>query len=183
VPSGEFTVKCWPVSLQEERSQPFCSSTAELAFSEISLLALTSFVALEVVSRVGSREHVLRFVLNLPIEGLPEGREDYIFGAILSDRTQFLRYLRMLLADPNDASAYWPDADTESGGQWKTWSSGEEMALLEALVRALSRSQPKIARIAEMVARLERTAEGRELFPEGFQSLWEAIVETQGRFE
>lgn len=179
-PAGEVTVDCWPVSLQSERSQNLPLSSGLLIFSEISRLALTSFIAFQIAASVNGSRYKLRFVLNLPIEGLPENRKEHIFCAILSDQAQFLRYLRILLADRDDVSAYWTNSlDDESPGQWRMGLDAD-MPLLKGLVLALSRSPEKIDRIAEIVAGLQKTPKGHEVLPEDFEMLWQAVIESRG---
>jgi hypothetical protein len=48
-------------------------------------------------------------------------------------------------------------------------------------VRALSRSPEKIDRIAEIVEGLQRTPEGREVLPERFQPLWDAVMQARSK--
>lgn len=179
MPAGEIAVTCWPVSLGSDRGRVLTLASAPLIFLKISRLALTSFIAFRVVACVEGAKHILRFVLNLPIEGLPEDREEHIFSAILSDQAQFLRYLRILLADRGDASVYWIDSlSDESPSGWRIGLAAG-VPLLKGLVRALSRSPEKIDRIAEIVAGLRKTEKGREVLPEDFQVLWDAVMKAR----
>jgi hypothetical protein len=179
MPAGEIAVTCWPVSLGSDRGRALMLASAPLIFLKISRLALTSFIAFRVVACVEGAKHILRFVLNLPIEGLPEDREEHIFSAILSDQAQFLRYLRILLTDRDDASVYWIDSlSDESPIGWRVGLAAG-VPLLKGLVRALSRSPDKIDRIAEIVAGLRETEKGREVLPEDFQVLWDAVMKAR----
>ena len=183
IPAGEVTVTCWPVSLGSDRRHTLALAPASITFPEISQLSLTSFIAFQVIAYVGGAKHTLRFALNLPIEGLPEDRKEHIFSTILSDQIQFIRYLRILLADRGDASAYWIDAlGDESPGGWRI-ALGAEMPLLKGLVRALSRSPEKIDRIAEIVTSLQKTSQGCEVLPEDFRALWEAVMKARSEIE
>ena len=60
---------------------------------------LTTFIAVEIEARIRRAEATALFVLNLPISGLPTQRDDHLLTAILTDQTQFLRYLRFPLAE------------------------------------------------------------------------------------
>jgi len=178
-PEGEYTVTCWPVTLHREHKVTFepASLSTPLTFSNLSPLALTPFTAFEVVAQIEDHKHMLRFVLNLPISGIPESRKDRLFSAIISDRAQFLRYLWLLLADEVGRLPPWTG---EVPGQiWRPLSGDGAMPLLEALVRALSRSPKKLEHIAELVEGLQRTPEGRDLLPEGFEALWEAVTKAR----
>ena len=48
-------------------------------------------------------------------------------------------------------------------------------ALLESLLRSLSRSPEKLDRVNEIIRELENTPEGQELFPKGFDEIWQPI--------
>ena len=56
---------------------------------------------------------------------------------------------------------------------------GDEMPLLESLVRSLSRSDDKIDRIASLVERLKLTPDGQAILPEGFEILWDTILQAR----
>jgi hypothetical protein len=150
---------------------------------DVSRVGLTSFIGFEVEAQVGDQRHRLRFTLNLPISGLPEDREDHIFCAILSNQGQFLRYLRVLLAERDDP-VVWAEAfrgGSDGSGDGSGWA--DEAPLLKELVRALSRSPGKIDHIAQVVERLNSTSEGRAVLPEDFQRLWEAVIEARSELE
>ena len=197
--SGAFSVTCRPISLQPEQSRPLLAlsspvseadsdrvDTSELAISigwDVSRVGLTSFMGFDVEACAEDQSHRLRFTLNLPISGLPEDREDHILCSILSDPERFLRYLRLLLAERDDP-ALWAEAFRgESGGRWRTSTQPDEVPLLKDLVRALSRSPDKIDHVAQVVERLQGTAEGREVLPEHFRLLWGAVVEARRELE
>ncbi len=178
-PQGDYSIACWPVTLHPEQRIPIehTSRATALTFPKVTILALTSFIAFEVSARVEDHRHALRFVLNLPISGIPQGRSDRLFSAIISEREQFLRYLWLILS-PEDANLiHWIVDGT--GASWdRAWGSSG-MPLLEMLMRALSRSPEKIDRIADLVEGLRRTPEGREVLPEGFEPFWEAVTQTR----
>ncbi|HUW14500.1 MAG TPA: hypothetical protein VM537_32565, partial [Anaerolineae bacterium] len=177
-PQDDYSILCWPVTLRTEQGIPIepTSWTTALNFPKVSILALTSFIAFEVTARVDDHKHALRFVLNLPIAGIPQGRSDRLFSAIISDREQFLRYLWLILAAEDTSLTQWI-----VDGARRSWGPalGGVMPLLEMLMRALSRSPEKIDRIAELVEGLRRTPEGREVLPEGFEAFWEAVTQTR----
>jgi len=182
-PEGEYAITCWPVTLHREQKVTFepASLSTPLTFSNLSPLALTPFTAFEVVAQIEDHKHTLRFVLNLPISGIPESRKDHLFSAIIRDQAQFLRYLWLMLRD--EAGGLPPWTGEVSGRDWGTDYGDSSMPLLEALVRALSRSPEKLDRLAELVEGLQRTPEGRALLPEGFEPLWEAIIKARSEMQ
>jgi hypothetical protein len=182
-PSGDYKITCWPLTLRPEQGLDLSTSPVpeRWVFADLSLLALTPFLAFEVVARKGHLKHTLRFVLNLPISGMPEARDDHVLSAIISDRAGFLRYLRLILAGEEDllgAVGTWLPMGIEENLS-KKGGGDVTMPLLEELVRALSRAPRKIERIERLVERLRRTEAGRALMPEGFEALWQLITETR----
>jgi hypothetical protein len=181
-PDGGYSVFSWPVSLRRERRIDFDVSlpVSPPRFTDLSLLALTPFIAFEIVAQFADRRRELRFVLNLPVTGIPTDRDDRLFATIISDRSQFLRYLWLILAGGEDGSPAWLSWLGEETGAVARGSMGDaEMPLLETLVRALSRSPEKIERISDLVGRLKRTPEGQRVLPDGFEALWDAVVSTR----
>jgi len=180
-PGGIYCIACWPVTLHTESRVAFtlASLDKEVAFANLSLLALTPFIAFEVEAQVKGSKHTLRFVLKIPISGMPAGRMDHVFGAIISDRSQFLRYLWLILAQ-EDPSQWMDWMEDGTGDTWKTAFSAQERPVLEAMLRALSRSPDKIDRIAEMVESLRCMSKGQSIFPEGFELLWDALLQVRG---
>jgi hypothetical protein len=187
VPEGQWTVRCWPVNLRQEHGITFEGALppSPLIFSNLSLLALTSFVAFEIVASVGDAKRMLSFVFNLPISGVPEDDRDvHLLRAIISDRAGFLRCLWLILSAEDGGPQPWMDWGGE--GIERTRRSalgGMEMPLLEALLRALSRSPGKIDRIARLVEGLQRTPEGRDVLPQGFEPLWEAVIQIRSEMQ
>ena len=114
--------------------------------------------------------------MNLPIHGIPPNRDDYVISAILSDKTQFLRYLRYLLSE----ELGWFSGSDGKKGSWRDgsqWAGGvdDQLPLLEDIIRALSRSPKKIDQVHNVVERLRSTPKGSKVFPEGFEALWDVI--------
>jgi len=178
-PEGEFSIDCWPVSLPPTHCLPINRDSLqdEWVFRNLSILALTSFMAFQVTARTEGAKYSARFVLNLPIEGLPAARDDHLLSAVIANKQQFLRYLRLLLAGESSygSPVEWTQAGIGQSAYNTAWED-LDLPLLEDLLRALSRSpDQKIDRIAEIVAQLRRTPEGHQLIPEEFDGLWDRI--------
>jgi hypothetical protein len=179
----EVEGRCWPITLQRGYTRDLSAlfTAKEIIFTGISTVSVTSFIAFELTVKLGEKQHSARFVLNLPIEGLPEDRNDYILRSILSDRARFLRYLTFLLSE-DDTGSNWlmdPRRHTDFGVSKRTASLLSGSDLMEKLVRAYSRTPEKLDRIAELVDDLCKTPEGRKLLPEGFEELWRTIWEAR----
>lgn len=171
--------QCWPITLQRGYAQDLrlLLNAGRVTFADISPVALTSFIAFELVAKLGEEKHSVRFVLNLPIDGLPEDRNDHILYNILSDRSRFLRYLMLLLSD-DDSDPFGlgvPGRSLSSGkNRWGKSLLGVS-DLMERLVRAYSRSPEKLDRVAKLVKDVQKLPAGNSLFPEGFEELWQVI--------
>lgn len=182
-PGGDYSITCWPVSLRSERGITFETLPPgdRLEFHHLSMLGLTPFLAFEVVARWRGKTHTLRFVLNLPVAGMPQSRDDQLLSAIISDRAQFLRYLRLILAEETGLMGNLAGWLSGAAGTSSPASPGDwDTPLLEEMVRALSRSPEKIERIAQLVESLKRTPEGRAVLPDGFDLLWETVLQVRG---
>lgn len=183
LPAGIQT-RCWPITLHEKAmAMPLggaartTSGRGEVAtFGPLSFEALTSFFAFALDASVGPTEASARFVLNLPLEGAPEDRGQRILRSVLKNREQVLRYLLLLLAegglDPRETLLA-PRLIAGDGAGHATSTAG--LPLLEALIRALHRNPGQLDQIARLVDDLERTPEGRELLPDGFDTVWQPI--------
>lgn len=184
-PDGNYSIQCRPISLREEASKSFSFTQTKpnIHFEGLSLVSLTAFIGFEVKAQVGKATHTASFVFLLPISDLPAERDSAILTTILSDRTQFLRYLRLILMEDSEIaySGLWTvntKRNAVSGSGWEDL----EMPLLEELVHALSRSNEnggKIDRIAELVERLSHTQEGLAVVPPEFKMLWQIILQAR----
>ena len=188
-PSGEYTIQCRPISLREDATQKMniAQSDLEVHFERLSLVSLTAFIGFEVKAQVGKEKHIGRFVFLLPISNLPKERDGAILTSILSDRTQFLRYLRLILMDDSEIAhtGLWTTANRGIGQSGSGWED-IEVPLLEDLVHALSRSNEtggKIDRIAELIERLNYTQNGRTIIPPEFMALWSIILQARQEFK
>jgi hypothetical protein len=180
-PEGTYSIQCWPVSLPETHSTVLDVENPDIRFKSLSILALTPFIGFSINAQIGEAKHNTQFVLQLPMVGLPANREDHLIRAVISDQTQFLRFLRLILA--MDPSELWRDALWENTGDISPDEGpqgGIDMPLLEDLLRAFSRTPEKIGRIDQIVQRLLATDEGRAVLPEGFETLWIQFIQAKG---
>ncbi|MFH1039549.1 MAG: phospholipase D family protein [PVC group bacterium] len=171
---------CWPVTVPEREAIDGWAllSGESLLFPKLTFEALTGFMAFNVKATVGSRMHQLRFVLNLPVVGLPADRPEHMLRLILQNKTQVLRMLLLLLADSDiDVLAGLAHAHGISGdGHEGKWLSGlGDLALFEPLLKTLERNPEKLSRVARLISDLQKTPGGVELLPPGFLEIWSPI--------
>ena len=174
--SGMSGFKAWPITVQEDRATDVFDLT-QSGFAEIGRYAtesVTGLVAFEFVTEI--RKLSLRMVLNIPIEGLPENRDDAIFKLVLNNREGFLRYILILLGE-------YTGGFLNKGGLFNTgngsgsWTEGftNEVPILEELARAFSRSPDKLKDVKAVVNRLMRDEDSRSIVPKDFIELWKVF--------
>lgn len=167
-------IKCsvWPINLKSNygNKQSLSKPVSPIRFLNLSIEEITSFFAFKLELGKCSKS----FVLNLPIRGIPEDREEKILQSIVSNRENFLRYLWLLLYE-GDYVFFSTNIETKLKGMFgpgRSWSVGEEMPLFEELVRTYSRSPDKIKRIAKLIDDISKTDKGDKILPQEFKQLW-----------
>ncbi len=174
---SEVQVRCWPITLLETAAVPVVVGGPTLArFDRVSLASLTTFYAFAVTAAAGQRQGSCRFVLSVPVAGLPEGREARVLRTILRDKEGLVRFLLMLLTeDDAEAPEELPDGPgipVPGGGPLGMPGA---TPLFEALVRTYSREPWKLDHVARLIADLRRTEGGAGILPEGLLEVWEPI--------
>jgi hypothetical protein len=174
--SGISAFKAWPITVSEDRATDIFG-LIQSGFAEIGRYApesVTGLVAFEFVSKI--RKLSLRMVLNIPVEGLPENRDDVIFKLILNNREGFLRYLFLLLGEYTGGFLN-KKGFFNTGNGSGSWAEGfwHEVPILEELARAFSRSPDKLKDVQAVVNRLMRDEESKSIVPKEFIELWDVF--------
>lgn len=172
LPSG-ITGQLWPIGLTREQSRPLDGEA--VAFGVLTLDAVSAFIAVELTATEGGQTQQSRFVLRLPIEGVPNDRASRLLRHMLADQQAFMRLLMLLLAD-DGVEAFTTGA--VGGGQWHggDWLAGDGHApVLESLLQSLDRAPERIDRIQNLIDDLGTSGDPGELLPDGFLAVWDAI--------
>lgn len=175
---GTVTGVCFPISRKGHVAQPLAAlhDGEPIRFAGLSLISLTGFFAFELTATHGGKHLTEAFVLNLPVTGMPEERDERLIQHLISDRGRFLRYLLFLLAEGDQtANVQQLTALVGEGSIGEGTDGGPELPLLEEMVRAYSRYPEKIDRIASLVRDLRSTPAGQSVLPDGFDALWTAF--------
>ena len=100
--SGISRFRAWPITVMEQRASDAygLSDSRAVALGKFDTESVTGLIAFELVTEI--KEISFRMVLNLPVVGLPENRDDAIFRLILKTREGFLRYVLLLLGEYTD---------------------------------------------------------------------------------
>ena len=175
---GIVGASAWPITVTQELSVNIegGDSHARIKLGEFSASSVTGFIAFEL--RTGHPDVTARFVLNLPVSGVPEERDSAILQTVISNQDGFFRYLLLLLGD-DTASVL----DAGSGAAWAKWlarlAAGEDLPLLEEMTRTYSRHPERLSEISGLVHDLSQGNQNN-IVPEDFLSLWtvfESVIE------
>lgn len=177
---GGCRLRARPVSLPAAYLDELVPGQGEwIRFEPVSPLGLTSFFVFEVTSADGRKSR--QFVLNIPLKNPPADRRDLILRHLLSDRDRVLRFLLLLLMDTGarDFSALLQETGSEGAASFLP--SQFDSTLFESLVRTLDRDPERLDQVAEIIADLRKTPDGRDLLPEQLEAIWEPILEARQR--
>jgi hypothetical protein len=134
--------------------------------------SLTSLIAF----RLEQGKESLSFSLNLPVTGMPEGRDRAILRSVVKNRQGFLRYLLMLLAGLGDGADVGSVARAfGSSNDAVTRSAFDDVPLLEELVRAFSRDPKRLMKISRLIDDIREDGESDDILPDGFDEFWQVF--------
>jgi len=178
---GIASIRTWLVTQPAEwavDAEPLAHA-APIGLPPASLASISSFAAFEITASAAPRK--IRFVLNLPIVGVPAARDAAVLRSVIQDRNAFLRYLMLLLSGLGESMLGSGGADGQAIG--RGWGSGlpdeDSSPLLEDLTRALCRDPSRLRSIQRLVKDL-KGQDQHDVVPEAFLELWdvfEAVVE------
>ena len=183
--SGISLFTAWPITVPADRTADMSelSGCRAVSLGRFATESVTGLIAFKFVSEI--RSMPLRMVLNLPVVGLPESRDDAVFRLILNNREGFLRYILLLLGEYGGGFLGGRDIFGEkTGGDFQTDGFLGDIPILEELVRTFSRSPDKLKDIAAVVDRLTRDQTKSSVVPAEFLKLWavfQTAVEETGR--
>ena len=183
--SGISRLRAWPITVTEQRASDAygLSDSQATALGKFATESVTGLIAFELVTEI--KEVSFRMVLNLPVVGLPENRDDAIFRFILNNQEGFLRYVLLLLGEYTDGFGGGRNIFSLKNGTDSAASGfAGDVAVLEELVRAFSRDADKLKDVAAVVDRLMRDQTMPSAVPPEFLRLWavfEAAMEEAGK--
>lgn len=148
----------------------------KITFHKVPLLSLTSLVAFELNIKDKRISQKMEFVLNLPVEGMPERRNDKIIRAILRDSNGFIQYLRILLTENQNIFLFNHNFYNNYKGGYANQQNQILMPLAEELIKALSRNPDKIKNIHNLIKELSKNKDIKDdIIPEEFKEMWKNI--------
>ena len=176
--SKEIKGICYPITLQKQTNKidiPLLWKN-KIIFHKVPLLSLTSLVAFELNIKDKGISQKMEFVLNLPVEGMPERRNDKIIRAILRDSNGFIQYLRILLTENQNIFLFNHNFYSSYIGGYGHQKNQMPMPLVEELIKALSRDPDKIKNIHDLIKELSKNKDIKDdIIPKEFKEIWENI--------
>lgn len=172
-PDGAVEICTWPITQQAERGQAVTQSNV---FPRLSYGGLTPLMAFSINAKIGAAERKSVFVMNLPLLGAPEDRQDRVVRSLIENRDQLLRYILFLLASGDEAAASSGDLRRllKSAGDGSDRPANSPY-LLETMLRALHRGPAQLERVASLLEVLRKQPGSSELLSDDFQKIWEPI--------
>ena len=176
---GIVSVAAWPITVTRDFAVDIVHSAAPdgIRLGEFSASSLTGLLAFAV--HTNHPDVTARFVLNLPVTGMPAERNSAILQTVISNQEGFLRYLLLLLGDDKVCGL-----DPGSGSGFAGWlarlADGEDIPLLEELTRTYSRHPERLAEISGLVRDLSRGGQ-KTIIPGDFLNLWTVFESAIGR--
>jgi len=167
---GIVSAIAWPITVTRDFAVDILNGDANggIGLGEFSASSVTGLIAFEL--KTNHPDVSARFVLNIPVTGVPEERNSAILQTVISNQEGFLRYLLLLLGDDKVSGL-----DPGSGSGLAKWlarlADGEDIPLLEELTRTYSRHPERLAEISGLVRDLSQGSKNA-IIPEDFLDLW-----------
>jgi hypothetical protein len=114
--------------------------------------------------------------MNLPVEGLPQERQQHLLLKLLGNSDAVMRFILLLLQDPLERGSEGPTfSDTTGGSIGKSLGMGLGESALEPLVRALHRHPARLDEVASLLEDLKVEEAAEERLPAEWDSIWGPI--------
>jgi hypothetical protein len=178
-PLGDAKLSCWPSTLLQDVAKPLASGgNVVIDYSEVTLDALTGFVAFELTLSRDGQVVTTRFVCVATVCGAPVDRLDRLLASMLGNREQLLRFIWLLLETQVEIGVISDFAEGQGGMPWNI-ANVEDYPIFERIVRALAGEPQRLKDIGRLIEDLSRTPEGRSLLPSALTQIWSAIQKLQ----
>lgn len=172
---GIISAEVWPITLPSDTRAASLLSSEPVVW-ECDAAYVTGLIAFDL--KTNYPDVSARFVLNLPITGIPGERDSAILQSVINNQEGFIRYLLLLLGDDTAQGL-------EGGGAagWAKWLArlavGEDIPLLEELTRTFSRHPERLSEVSRLVRDLSKGAENA-VVPDEFLGMWSVFESAIG---
>ena len=160
---------CWPLAVAGHRKRVAAGEPFQARF-ETSLETISGFLAFELADEEGTQT---RFVVPVPLVGVPDHRERFLLRALVGNAERFLRYLLALLEEDWDQTDLRDSVERVSDDGAAEASGPMSLPVLEKLLRTMRRDPGKLAGLHPLVSDLAED----DALPPGFAELWAMIYD------
>ena len=160
---------CWPLAVAGHRKRVDAGEPFQARF-ETSLETISGFLAFELADEEGTQT---RFVVPVPLVGVPDHRERFLLRALVGNAERFLRYLLALLEEDWDQTDLRDSVERVSDDGAAEGSGSLSLPVLEKLLRTMRRDPRKLAGLHPLVSDLADD----DALPPGFAELWAMIYD------
>lgn len=175
MPATVLRAELWPLTLGPNHALTLSAPLGRtgLHLGQFALADVTRWLGLRLTDLETGAEMV--FSLGTTLRDLPEARTAEILRSIIENREAFLRYIRLLLGDPQAAGQIILHGG--KGGFLGFAGFADDAPILEDMVRSLSGDGRRLRDIERLMARLgdARGADGEPVIPPRFAALWQVF--------
>lgn len=178
---GIVSVTAWPITVTRDFAVDILEGVIDgVKLGDFSASSVTGLIAFEL--KTSHPAVSARFVLNLPVAGIPDERNSAILQTVISNQDGFFRYLLLLLSDDSETGPLHPGTGSGLAKWLSRLADGEDIPLLEELIRTYSRHPERIAEISGLVRDL---SQGRKntIISEDFLELWSVFESAIGGYD
>jgi hypothetical protein len=172
-PKESHEIRAWPITQHMARALPL---SEPVVFPRLSCAGLTPLIAFSISAQIGEAKGDAVFVMNLPLHGAPEDRQDRVLRSLIDNRDQLLRYILFLLAAGDEAATLAGNLQQLlRAGQDGMQSNVPSPYLLETMLRALHREPAQLERVESLLEVLRKAPGTSELLSDDFAKIWDPI--------
>lgn len=165
----------WPLTLGPNHAITLTAPLGRngLPLGQFALADVTRWLGLRLTDLETGAELV--FTLGTTLKDLPDARTAEILRGIIENREAFLRYIRLLLGDPQAAGQIILQGG--KGGFLGFAGFADDAPILEDMVRSLAGDGRRLRDIERLMSRLgdAKGADGEPVIPPRFAALWEVF--------
>ncbi len=174
---GIVSVTAWPITVTRDFAVNISEGVTDwVKLGEFSASSVTGLIAFDL--KTSHPEVSARFVLNLPVAGIPDERNSAILQTVISNQDGFIRYLLLLLGDGLEAGPLDSGIGSGVAGWLSRLAAGDDIPLLEEMTRTYSRHPERLAEISRLVRELSQGS--KNVIPENFLNLWSVFESAIG---
>ncbi len=173
---GTLRAELWPLTVGPNHAIPIGAPLGRtgLQLGQFALADVTRWLGLRLTDLETGAEMI--FSLGTTLKDLPEARTTEILRTIIENRGAFLRYIRLLLGDPQAAGRMILHGGGK-GGFLGFAGFADDAPILEDMVRSLSGDGRRLRDIERLMTRLgdAKGTDGEPVIPARFAALWEVF--------